>query len=167
MAIKIKNLERVSEIYSKQQELYKDIALDLGTSTIQTPGFNVPVPGKDLKVSFNLEAIKNSLQNLFNTLPGQRFLFPEYGLDLYRYLFTPITKNAGQSIGEDIVRAIERFETRVRIANVSVVADSDNSQYLITIAIQVPSLLNTITKLDGILNIKAQSFVFLPTSRNN
>ena len=86
MAIKIKNLQQIADNYRTQRYVYKDLSLDLTQTKIQSPGFNLPVPGSDIKADFDIGAIANSLTNLFNTLPGQRFLFPEYGLDLYQFL---------------------------------------------------------------------------------
>jgi hypothetical protein len=107
MAIRLKNLETAAKQYTEQSYLFKDLTLDIGENNLEVPGYTLPVPQSDLKASFDLGAIRNSLQNLFNTLPGQRFLFPDYGLDLYQFLFLPITQSIGQSIGERMLRAIE------------------------------------------------------------
>ena len=32
--------------------------------------------GRDIKVAYDLNAIRNSLKNLFNTIQGERFLIP-------------------------------------------------------------------------------------------
>jgi phage baseplate assembly protein W len=165
MAIKLKNLERIAKTYTEQKYVYKDLSLDLQQSTLQEPGFNLPVPGTDIKASFDLGAIRNSLQNLFNTLPGQRFLFPEYGLDLHQFLFLPISDNTSQAIADRMLRSIQRFEPRVKVQNINIIPDIDNSTYNITIVIQIPIFQQT-ANLTGQLNIKTQSFIFLPTSKN-
>jgi len=165
MAIKLKSLERLGKTYTEQQYVYKDLSLDIARTTIVQPGFNIPVPGADIKASFDLAAIRNSLQNLFNTLPGQRFLFPEYGLDLNQFLFLPISSSTSQSIQDRILRSIQRFEPRVRVQNINVKGDPDISTYYITLIIEIPIFQKT-TTLEGQLNIKTQSFIFLPTSKN-
>ncbi len=165
MAIKIKSLERISKTFTEQTYIYKDLSLDLTQSILDAPGFNLPTPGTDIKASFDAAAIRNSLQNLFNTIPGQRFLFPEYGLDLHQYLFLPVTDSVGNSIRDTIVRGIERFEPRVGVNNVIVTPDSDSSTFFITLILQLPIFKNAIT-LEGQLNINSQSFIFLPTTRN-
>ena len=81
MAIKIKSLEKVAAEINPNF-FYKDLSLDISQTKIIQPGFKDSVPGTDIQASFDTKAIINSLTNLFNTLPGQRFLFPEYGLDL-------------------------------------------------------------------------------------
>ena len=79
MAIKIKSLETIANTYTEQQFIYSDLALDLAIDQKVTPGYKPgTVPKNDIKASKDYNAIRNSLTNLFNTLPGQRFLFPDY-----------------------------------------------------------------------------------------
>lgn len=165
MAIKIKALETAAATYTESGYTYKDLALDIKQASLLTPGINTPTPGTDITASFNTAAIVNSLQNLFNTIPGQRFLFPEYGLDLYRFLFSPITEFNGKILGDKIFQDIETYEPRVIPQQVKVQIDPDNSQYLVTIAIKIPAL-NVITEAEFLLDTKKQSFIFLPSSRN-
>jgi phage baseplate assembly protein W len=164
MAIKIQSLENIAKTYRDRTYVYKDLTLDLTTTKIESPGITLPVPGSDIKASFDLAAITNSLTNLFNTLPGQRFLFPEYGLDLYQFLFEPVLAQNGELIGDAILRAITTFESRVSIKNINVTVDPDNNQYFITVIMQLP-ILNLVEELDFVFNIKKQSFISLPVQR--
>jgi len=165
MAIKIQNLQRVADTYIESGYLYKDLALDLQQTQIVAPGVNISTPGTDIKASFDLAAIKNSLLNLFNTLPGQRFLFPEYGLNLQQFLFSPITEFNGQILGEKIFEGIRTYESRVTPKQVRVVIDPDSNQYNITVIIEIP-LLRLISDIDFLLDVKKQTFIVLPNSRN-
>lgn len=165
MAIKIKSLEDVAKNYTEQKYVYKDLFLDLEINRFVTPGFEQSIPSNDIKTDFDLGAIKNSLLNLFNTLPGQRFLFPEYGLDLYQFLFSPVTVENGELIGNIIFEGIKTYEPRVTPRRVNVAADPDNNQYFISIIIEIP-IFNISTNTDFLLDIRKQSFVFLETSRN-
>jgi len=165
MAIKIKELEKVAKTYTENRYLYKDLFLDLSFTKIEAPGYLLPIPGTDIKADFDIGAIINSLNNLFNTLPGQRFLFPKYGLDLYQYLFEPITKFNGENLGNTIYQAIKTYEPRVIVRNVNVKLLPDDNQYNVTIAIEIPAL-RLIAEPEFLLDTKKQSFLFLPTSRN-
>jgi len=165
MAIKIKNLERIAKTYTQQDYIYKDLNLDLAFKQIFPTGYQTSTPGNDLTSNFDLGAIKNSLLNLFNTLPGQRFLFPEYGLDLNQFLFLPVTEDVGQIIGEKILAGIERFEPRIEVIGIEVLADSENSLYEITIVVEIP-ILKQRSAITGAINTKTQTFTFFPTSRN-
>lgn len=42
--------------------------------------------------NYDADCIKTSLTNLFNYRLGQEVLEPEYGNDLYRYLYEPMNK---------------------------------------------------------------------------
>lgn len=161
MAIRIKDLETLTEQYTTQRYVYKDLSLDLSRTKIKTPGLQIPAPGTDIKSSFDLEAIGNSLTNLFNTEKGQRFLFPEYGVNLKRFLFAPITTETGQQIGNTIYNAIKNYETRVIPKTVEVVADPDGNLYEITAIIEVP-ILNLTSELGFIFDTKKQSFISVP-----
>jgi phage baseplate assembly protein W len=164
MAIKLKTLDQASKTYTQQNYVYKDLALDIQRSALESPGFNLPIPGIDIKASFDKAAIRNSLQNLFNTTPGQRFLFPEYGLNLNQFLFLPVSEQTSQTIGETMIRAIERFEPRVQVQNINILPDEDNNTYYITLILQIPILSQPVS-FDGQLNINSQSFIFLPTTK--
>jgi phage baseplate assembly protein W len=164
MAIKIKSLDAIAKNYTEQNFIYKDLTLDIIQTKLFEPGFKIPTPGSDIQASFDLEAIKNSLQNLFNTKPGERFLYPEYGLDLTTYLFSPITEANGRMIGSVIFNTINNWEPRISVKNVNVITDPDNNQYNINIFISVP-VLNINTTVESVLDVKRQSFLILPTSQ--
>jgi phage baseplate assembly protein W len=164
MAIKLSNLKNIARDFSEQNYLFKDLALDISQTEIREPGFEIAVPGSDIRASFDLAAIKNSLQNLFSTKPGERFLFPEYGLDLTEFLFTPITESNANILGEIIFNTINIWESRVSVENVQVTMDVDNNQYLINIIISVP-ILNLNTSIEALIDIKKQALIILPTSQ--
>lgn len=165
MAIKISSLEQISEQYNQAQYYYTDLHLDLTKSGNFSTALNKKIEGNDVQIDYDESAIKNSLRNLFNTKPGQRFLFPLYGLDLNQYLFEAVSEFNGQIIGEKIVTAIKNFEPRVTLRNCNVIAMPDDNQYDITIIVEIP-ILNTVASINTVLDTKNQSFVFLETSRN-
>ena len=166
MAIKLTSLEQIAQQYtSNKPSVYTDLHLDFATSDIYNTSLGYAIKGNDLKVSYDENAIKNSLKNLFNTKPGQRFLFPLYGLDLNQFLFEAITPINAQLIGEKIVSSIDKFETRVSVVNVNVVSDPENNMYDITIVVQIP-IFNTVTTLNTTLDAKTQTFVYIDTPRN-
>jgi len=166
MAIKIKNLEKISNTYAETRFVYKDLALDLSLTKIEAPGYDLPIPGSDIQASFDIGAIRNSLQNLFGTYPGQRFLFPEYGLNLQPWLFSPLTESNGNSLGLEIFSTIARWETRISVKNVYVTVDPDNYQYIINIIMDIPAF-NITETIKSVLDVRKQSFQVLPTSKTS
>ena len=87
-----------------------------------------------------MDAIKNSLHRLFTTYPGDRPTYVTYGLALQQFLFNPLSTDIAQIIGETILNGISRFEPRVRVMNIAVNVNFDQSSYEITLQIGVPSL---------------------------
>lgn len=165
MAIKISNLQQISEQYKRKDYYYKDLHLDFAKSGNYSAALQRKIEGNDIEVDYDESAIKNSIRNLFNTKPGQRFLFPLYGLDLSQFLFEACSEFNGQLIGEKIVRSIEIFEPRVNLRKCEVVAMPDDNQYDITVILEIP-ILNTTTSINTALDVRNKSFIFVETSRN-
>lgn len=159
MAIKIANLEQISEQYKQQAYYYKDLHLDFTKDGEFSTVLNKKIEGNDIKVDYDELAIRNSLINLFNTKPGQRFLFPLYGLDLSSHVFEAVDDVNGQVIGEKIVRCIKTFEPRVTLKQCRIIAQPDDNQYEITIIVEIP-ILNTSTNINIVLDTKTQTFLY-------
>lgn len=112
----------------------------------------------DIVVDYDLAAIRNSLFNLFVTIPGQKILNPYFGLNLMRYVFEACDEDMANLIGNEIVQGVTTFEPRVSLRKVRVVADPDNQQYTITIDFKVPTLGTTSFQLFGTLS--TSGFIF-------
>lgn len=165
MAIKISNLQKLSKQFEVDEYLYKDLHLDFKKSKNVINSLNVTIERGDIEADFDKSAIKNSLRNLFNTKPGERLLFPNYGLNLYQFVFEPITDYVAQLIGEQIVKAIETYEPRVMVRQCNITAVPDDHVYEITLVLEFP-VFNTVATLNSTLDIQTQSFIFAETSKN-
>jgi phage baseplate assembly protein W len=166
VAIKLPNLEQIAQQYNSNSPfVYQDLHLDFARATTYNNTLGIRLQKNDIQTDYDEDAIRNSLRNLFNTRPGQRFLFPLYGLDMNQFLFENITPSNARLIGEKIVSSINNYEPRVTVLNVDVQSDPDNNQYNITIIVQIP-IFNSVTTLNTRLNAKTQSFVFIQTPRN-
>jgi len=106
----------------------------------------------DILADYDLGAIKNSLTNLFLTIPGQKILNPYFGLNLMQYVFEACDEDTANLIGNQIVSGITTFEPRVNLNKVRVVADPENHQYDIIISFYVPTLGTTSFQLFGTLS---------------
>tara|TARA_R100001163_G_C5026748_1_gene168084 strand:- start:456 stop:944 length:489 start_codon:yes stop_codon:yes gene_type:complete len=124
----------------KQGYLYKDLFLDLDTSVYYNKQFNKSTILKDAQGLYDENAVLNSITNIFLTAPGEKILSPEFGLDLRRYLFEPISDFSAFSIKDDIKNRLPLMEPRVEIEGVSVIPDADNNEYKINLQINIPSL---------------------------
>jgi phage baseplate assembly protein W len=168
MPVKIKTLKTISDLYTEKNHVFKDLTLDVALNNIETPGFSTNVPGKDIKVSADGKAVVNSLLNLFNTRPGQRFLFPEYGVKLHKQLFEPATETHAQIVGDAIVAAIDAYEPRVRVRYVKAKVYEDDNAYEFDVYYDVP-ILNLTTNTGFYIENQNQIFTVLTTGdkKNN
>jgi len=114
---------------------YTDLKLDLEFDYTRNNEFLKRKEVRDLKIDYDYAAIRNSIFNLFTTIPGQRILNPTFGLNLQKYLFLPIGETVGRSIGNEILKGINTFEPRVRVQNINVQSDEVNQQYIITLIV--------------------------------
>ena len=142
-----------------KKSIYRDLFLDLSES--QAPVSDA-LYGKstktDLKIAVDEQAILNSLKNIFNTTPGEKILNPSFGLNLSQWLFEPVSEFAAREIGEAILNGITRYEPRVTVNNVSVIADPENSQYIIKLAMTIPQL-NINNEYTAVLNSPGFDFI--------
>lgn len=164
MALQLPNLKAVAAEFAIKDYVFKDLHLDFEKEYNYNKSLNKKIETNDIQVDYDLKAIVNSLKNLFNTKPGQRFLFPLYGLDLNQFLFEPITNTNAQTIGEKIVRSVGDYEPRVEIINCKVTPLPDDNVYLIELQLSFP-LFKTRFTLDGTLNTTAQTFIVAETTR--
>jgi phage baseplate assembly protein W len=142
MNIKIKSLEidKISEKSLNKGYLYKDISFDLQPDTYLNAQLNRKESLKDVQALYDVEAIKNSIKNIFLTAPGQKILNPRFGIDLRRFLFEPVNDFTTELITFDIEERLPDMEPRIIVRNVNVVADEENNAYSISLQIDVPSL---------------------------
>lgn len=124
----------------KDKPLYTDIRLDLKQNYTLDPRLESKDVVKDILASYDMEAIKNSLFNLFTTIPGQKILNPIYGLNLAQFLFNGITETNARSMGNVILEGIYKFEPRLEVKKIRIFPDIENQTYEIGLRLDVPSL---------------------------
>ena len=128
------------KIQDPGKPIYTDLHLDLKSNYILDPRLESKDTIIDLVASYDVDAIKNSIYNLFTTMPGQKILNPVYGLNLMQFVFTGITDMNAKLIGNAIVDGIKKFEPRLVIKKVYIFPDYENNTYEIGLRLAVPSL---------------------------
>jgi uncharacterized protein len=73
---------------------------------------------QDLDMTAGALDISNSLILLLGTLPGERKMQPDYGVDLSPILFETLTMGLKTSMKDTIERAVLRFEPRILLDDV-------------------------------------------------
>lgn len=145
------NLQSLQE-QSVKEYTYKDISLDVKqNSMLSNFGLFRQTNSNDIEESRDEAAIRNSINNILTTSPGEKLLNPVFGCDLRRYLFAPMTSNTAENIGQSIRNAINTWEPRVTLIKVSVGMNKSQHQYTITLILRIPALNNKKTVLTGSL----------------
>jgi len=79
------------------------------------------------------DAIKNSLENIINTMQGSRRMLPEFAVDITGLLFEPMDDTTAYEIGNRLLGAIEVWDDRIIVKNINVHSDYEKQQYKITL----------------------------------
>ena len=132
--------------------LYKDLLLDIEPAVYYNKQLNKTVMLKDIQGSYDMDAIKNSIKNIFLTSPGQKILSPEFGINLRRFIFEPATNFTAYRIKADILNNLPNMEPRVELQEVTVIPIPDEHEFYITLQINVPSLNAYGISLKSLLN---------------
>lgn len=102
---------------------FKDISLS----------FNPHPVTNDLTVIKNENAIKKSVRNLVQTIPGERFFNSILGTDIRSSLFDFVDFGTASVIEKQIQTTIENFEPRVENLNVEVFPRPDRNEFEVNI----------------------------------
>jgi len=148
--INIKTLEQ--PVKTSSDFTYTDLKVDLELDFTKNNEFLKRKEIKDLKIDYDYAAVRNSIFNLFTTVPGQKLLNPAFGLNLPRYLFFTVSESTAYSIGNEILAGITAYEPRVAIRKINVQADETNQQYIINLILTMIGLDNTSFELVGTLS---------------
>ena len=72
-----------------------------------------------------MELVRQSIETILDTDPGERVMQPLFGCGLQRYLMAPNTMRHRTAIRQDITEALALWEPRVRVSDVSVTPGED------------------------------------------
>jgi phage baseplate assembly protein W len=147
-AIIVKEFNRLPKA---RKNTYIDLEVDLEIDYTKTNALYNIKEQKDIVADYDIKAIKNSIFNIFTTMPGQKILNPIFGLNLLQFLFTGITTANARILGDTILQGLTRFEPRITVDNVNITTNIDDQQYTIDLIISVPSLNITNLEIKGSL----------------
>ena len=88
---------------------------------------------KDLPVLVNERAITRSVRNIVETIPTERFFNPYIGSDVRKSFFEFVDYGAASVIEDQIITAIENFETRVENIQVEVEPRPDDNNFEVNV----------------------------------
>ena len=142
-----------------QPYVYADLHLDLREKYLINNPLNQIPEINDIMIDYDIDALKNSLLNLFSTSPGDKILSPEFGIDLREYIFEPITRERAFDLQRKVFTGITRFEPRLLVDSVVVMPNFDAMEYSISINYSVPTLNITNARLFSVLNKNGYNYI--------
>lgn len=113
--------------------VYRDLHLDIEKLYTNNDELHKLNEITDIVTDVNSKAIKNSIYNILSTMPGQKILNPEFGLNLTQWLFTNLSETNASLIKFNITRQINKYEPRVTLMDVTVIPNYEEHQYNIVI----------------------------------
>lgn len=78
--------------------------------------------------------LRQSIDTILDTEPGERVMLPTFGCGLRRYLMQPNTAATRTAMAQDIAAALGRWEPRIRVEQVTVTPGDDPALVWIDIA---------------------------------
>lgn len=123
------NFTGLQKIESTTKHSFVDVHLD----------FDNPVK-RDIRTDVDEAAVSNSIVNLFNTIPGQNLLNPEYGLNLMQYVFAAANDTTARLIGKTIMDNLSIYEPRVSVQSININVRPDEQTFVVTLSIVIPAL---------------------------
>lgn len=103
-------------------------------------GMNPPFFGGSQNVLSRQEddrLIKNDILQLLLTIPGERVMRPDFGVNLRNFVFEQLTQVDLFSLQDEITEAITVQEPRVSVNSVELTRDDDNNQLSIRIIVTI------------------------------
>lgn len=116
------------------QRVYKDLDLSF------LPHPNTGDVGRRLDVN----AVKQSIQNLLLTRYFERPFQPQLGSPIYQLLFEPLDPITAASIKQAIERVLQNYEPRIKIQQLLVAANEDLNAYTVSLYFNILGLRNPV-----------------------
>ena len=71
---------------------------------------------------------------------GQRILDPNYGNQLYQFLYEEINEYTPDNIGKTLRSMISKYEPRITVIDIDIVPETDDSSYYIVLKYRINNL---------------------------
>ncbi len=135
---------QATNLSDRSAKVYKDLNLNFLAHPIK----------KDVQRLYDIESVKRSVRNLINLDRFDKPFHPEIFGGVRELLFDSVSPFVVDMIETRITNVIKTYEKRVDLQSVTVVDNSDNNEYKITIEFFV---LNTPTELVTVETIMQRS----------
>jgi len=120
---------------------YKDLSFDF-TANPQTG---------DVATVKDAVSVKRGIKNILLTAPFERLFQPEVGSGIKNILFEPMTPLTEQRLSDACADAIEAWEKRASVINITVISEEEYNRYRVAIKFNINNSLET-EQVDVFLN---------------
>jgi len=127
------------------QDLFTPLAAQTPIYSDIFTNFDVHPELHDLVIKKNEDSVKTAIQNLILTNKYERPFNPDFGSNIQKYLFEPMTPDVQEHLQNEIKSAIENFEPRARSITVVATPYIDQQAYVITITFYIININNPVT----------------------
>lgn len=125
-------------------------------------GFNPPFIGGAENILSRQEderLIKNDILQLLMTVPGERVMRPDFGVNLRNFTFEQLTSNELTGLESEIETQITIQEPRVTVESINMSRDDDNNQLTITIIVYIKKDPKRRLTIEQFINLATESSV--------
>lgn len=108
--------------------------------------FDKSYTNRIISKNVDVDAVKNSIRNIFTWIKGERILDPEFGTELYKLLYNPINTYTTEQITAEIKSAISKFEPRAeidKVINTNLISNTEDNTIELEIIWHVVGLPDT------------------------
>ena len=120
---------------------YKDLSFDF-TANPQTG---------DVATVKDAVSVKRGIKNILLTAPFERLFQPEVGSGIKNILFEPMTPLTEQRLSDACRDAIDAWEKRASVINITVISEEEYNRYRVAIKFNINNSLET-EQVDVFLN---------------
>ena len=120
---------------------YKDLSFDF-TANPQTG---------DVATVKDAVSVKRGIKNVLLTAPFERLYQPTFGSGVKTILFEPMTPLAEQRLSDACADAIEAWEKRASVIDITVISEEEYNRYRVAIKFSINNSLET-EQVDVFLN---------------
>ena len=120
---------------------YKDLSFDF-TANPQTG---------DVATVKDAVSVKRGIRNILLTAPFERLFQPEIGSGIKNILFEPMTPLTEQRLSDACADAIEAWEKRASVIDITVISEEEYNRYRVAIKFSINNSLET-EQVDVFLN---------------
>ena len=120
---------------------YKDLSFDF-TANPQTG---------DVATVKDAVSVKRGIKNVLLTAPFERLYQPTFGSGVKTILFEPMTPLAEQRLSDACADAIEAWEKRASVIDITVISEEEYNRYRVAIKFSINNSLDT-EQVDVFLN---------------